>query len=101
MESGLKAQQAAGELRHRLVPPDGGRDSTKPCEQAWGAYVKPLGILIEGLKPGGGRGEILINISDACPGLTWCANESWCSSKAFLVPSALNSLTGKLDMDRI
>lgn len=26
-----------------------GRDSTKICELAWGAYVKPMGILIEGL----------------------------------------------------
>lgn len=30
MESSMKTQQAAGELRHQLVPPDGGRDSTKP-----------------------------------------------------------------------
>lgn len=59
MESSTKTQQAAGELRHRLVPPDGGRDSTEPWEQAWGAYVKPLGILIEGLKLGGGKGENL------------------------------------------
>lgn len=56
---GIKYENPAGELRHRLVPPDGGRDSSEPCEQAWGAYVKPLGILIEGLKPGGGkRGNI-------------------------------------------
>lgn len=57
MESSRKRQQAAGELRGRLVPPDAGRDSTRPCEQAWGAHVKPSGILIEGLKPGAGKGE--------------------------------------------
>lgn len=61
-----------------------------------------MGILIEGLKLRGGEGgKHLINIFDAYPGLTWCADESWCSSKAFLVPSVLGSLAVKLDMDRI
>ena len=50
-----------------------------------------MGILKEGLKLRGGEGgKHLINIFDACPGLTECANEYWCSSKAFLVPSALD-----------
>lgn len=61
-----------------------------------------MGILIEVLKLRGGEGgKHLINIFDACPGLTLCANEYWCSSEAFLAPSALDSIAIKLDMARI
>lgn len=61
-----------------------------------------MGILIEGLKLRGGEGgKHLINIFDASPGLTPCADEYWCSSNAFLASFALDSLTVKLDMERL
>jgi len=88
MESATKTQQTAGSLGTGWFLTDEGVDSTKISKQACGAYVKPMGILIEGLKLRGGKGgKHLINIFDACPRLTWCAKEYWYRSNLFWCPS--------------
>lgn len=54
------------------------------------------GIKTEGKEKEGKKH--MINIFDACPGLTLSANEYWCSRKSFSMPSALDSLTVRQDL---